>query len=68
MDPILGEIAGWEGLLVLLIVLLLFGGAKLPGLARSMGEAVGEFRKGITGHDTDDPELSTDTGENKTTT
>jgi sec-independent protein translocase protein TatA len=35
---------------VLLIALLLFGGAKLPGLARSMGEASREFRKGVDGH------------------
>jgi sec-independent protein translocase protein TatA len=35
-----------ELLIVLLIILLLFGGAKLPKLARSLGEAQREFRKG----------------------
>jgi sec-independent protein translocase protein TatA len=39
-----------ELLIVLLIALLLFGGAKLPSLARSMGEASREFRKGMDGH------------------
>ncbi|MCW4048728.1 MAG: twin-arginine translocase TatA/TatE family subunit [Candidatus Bathyarchaeota archaeon] len=34
-----------ELLFILFIVLLLFGGRKLPELARSMGEAVGEFNK-----------------------
>ncbi len=34
-----------ELLFLLFIVLLLFGGRKLPELARSMGEAVGEFNK-----------------------
>lgn len=46
---ILGSVAGIgapELLVVLLIVLLLFGGAKLPKLARSLGEAQREFRKG----------------------
>ena len=34
-----------ELLIVLLIVLLVFGGAKLPKLARSLGEAQKEFKK-----------------------
>jgi TatA/E family protein of Tat protein translocase len=34
-----------ELLFILFIVLLLFGGRKLPELARSMGEAVREFNK-----------------------
>jgi sec-independent protein translocase protein TatA len=40
-----------ELLIVLLIVLLLFGGAKLPKLARSLGEASKEFKKGIDDKD-----------------
>jgi TatA/E family protein of Tat protein translocase len=39
-----------ELLIVLAIALLLFGGAKLPKLARSLGEASREFRKGVDGH------------------
>ena len=37
-----------ELIIVLLIVLLVFGGTKLPKLARSMGEAQKEFKKGIS--------------------
>jgi sec-independent protein translocase protein TatA len=36
-----------ELLIVLLVILLIFGGAKLPKLARSLGQAQGEFKKGI---------------------
>jgi sec-independent protein translocase protein TatA len=36
-----------ELLLILLIVLLLFGGRKLPELARSAGSSVREIRKGL---------------------
>jgi len=36
-----------ELLIVLLVVLVLFGGAKLPKLARSMGQAQTEFKKGL---------------------
>lgn len=35
-----------ELLIILLIVLLVFGGAKLPQLARSLGQAKKEFEKG----------------------
>jgi len=34
-----------ELLIVLLIVVLIFGGSKLPKLARSLGEAKNEFEK-----------------------
>ena len=35
-----------ELLIVLVIILLLFGGAKLPKLARSLGQAQQEYKKG----------------------
>lgn len=35
-----------ELIIVLVIVLVLFGGAKLPKLAKSLGEAQREFKKG----------------------
>ena len=37
-----------ELIIVLLIVLLVFGGTKLPKLARSMGQAQKEFKKGLS--------------------
>jgi sec-independent protein translocase protein TatA len=37
---------GPELLIVLMIVVLLFGAQKLPELARSSGQAMGEFQKG----------------------
>ena len=35
-----------ELMIILLVVLLLFGGAKLPQLARSLGQAKKEFQEG----------------------
>jgi TatA/E family protein of Tat protein translocase len=29
------------------VVLLLFGAARLPGLARSLGQSIREFKKGL---------------------
>ena len=42
----LGLPGGPELLLIVGIVILLFGASKLPKLARSMGSATGEFKKG----------------------
>lgn len=44
-----------ELIIVLLIVLLVFGGAKLPKLARSLGQAQREFKSGLA-EDVEDEE------------
>ncbi|ESS12642.1 MAG: twin arginine-targeting protein translocase, TatA/E family [uncultured archaeon A07HR60] len=45
--PLVGPIPGGPELLIILLVLvLLFGANKIPKLARSTGQAMGEFRKG----------------------
>jgi sec-independent protein translocase protein TatA len=36
---------GMELLVILLIVLVLFGGAKLPSLAKGLGQSIREFKK-----------------------
>ena len=41
------NLGGPELLIVLVIALLLFGGTQLPKLARSLGQAQKEFKKGI---------------------
>ena len=37
----------WDWGIILVIVLVLFGGKRLPELARSLGKAISEFKKGI---------------------
>ncbi len=52
---------GQELLIVLLIIVVIFGARKLPGLARSLGSSAKEFRKGIeegTGEDEPDVQIS----------
>jgi sec-independent protein translocase protein TatA len=45
--PLFGPIpGGMEMMVILLIAVLLFGANKIPKLARSTGEAMGEFKKG----------------------
>ncbi len=43
-----------ELIIVLVVVLLLFGSTRLPKLARSMGEASKEFKKGVNEGGRDD--------------
>ncbi|MDP6963786.1 MAG: twin-arginine translocase TatA/TatE family subunit [Planctomycetota bacterium] len=40
--------------LVALVVLLLFGGAKLPSLMRGLGSGINEFKKGLKEGDDED--------------
>jgi sec-independent protein translocase protein TatA len=49
------EIFGPDGLIIIgaVIIVLLFGGAKLPKLARSLGSASNEFKKGLASGDSD---------------
>jgi sec-independent protein translocase protein TatA len=47
---------GWELILIVFVILLLFGGKKLPGLARSVGQSMTEFRKGTKLGATDEDE------------
>ncbi len=44
-----------ELVIILVIVLLVFGGSKLPKLARSMGQAQKEFKQGLEEGAKDDP-------------
>jgi sec-independent protein translocase protein TatA len=46
--------------IVLLIVLLVFGPKRLPGLGRQLGSGMREFKESITGKDRDDDEDATD--------
>jgi sec-independent protein translocase protein TatA len=52
---------GWnEWLIILVIALIIFGGRKLPELARSLGKSLSEFKKGIREAKEDEDELADD--------
>lgn len=38
-------LGGWEVLLILAVVLILFGAKKLPELAKGLGQGIREFKK-----------------------
>jgi sec-independent protein translocase protein TatA len=45
---------GWELIIILVIVLILFGANRLPQLAKGMGESIRNFKKGIAEGETED--------------
>lgn len=57
MNPLVAFPGGWELVLIVLVILLLFGAKKLPELARGTGRALRIFKtetKGLTDDDEDD--------------
>jgi len=60
---ILSEIFGVDGIIIIvaIVIVLLFGGNKLPKLARGLGSASHEFRKGVAEGDKSEEEGSTET-------
>lgn len=40
-------IAGWQWVAIVLVVLLLFGGKKIPELMRGLGKGLKEFKSGM---------------------
>lgn len=62
--PLFGMIPGGpEMIVILLIVVLLFGANKLPKLARSSGQALGEFKRGREEIETELREVATEEAE-----
>ncbi len=50
----LSNLSGWHLLIIILVVLLIFGAPKLPGLARSLGQSMRIFRSEVKAMKEDD--------------
>lgn len=53
LSILLGIPGGWQIAVIVLVVLLLFGGKKIPELMKGIGRGTREFKKGLN---TDDEE------------
>ena len=53
---ILGIVGPTEVILIVAIVLLIFGGKKIPELMKGIGKGAREFKKGVNGDYDDDDE------------
>lgn len=51
----LSNLTGWHFLIILVVILLLFGAPKLPGLARSLGQSMKIFKNEIKSDTIDEP-------------
>ncbi|MGI9641680.1 MAG: twin-arginine translocase TatA/TatE family subunit [Acidimicrobiia bacterium] len=49
----MGSLGSSELIIILIVLLVMFGGAKLPQLARSLGQAQKEFKDGLKDDDDD---------------
>ncbi len=58
-----GWLGPWEIALIVVVVLLLFGGRKIPELMKGIGKGMKEFKEGIAGEEEKKPA----TGEEKET-
>lgn len=56
----IGGVAGWEWVIILVIVILVFGVGKLPQVGAAVGQSIREFREALSkrqenGAETDEP-------------
>lgn len=56
MLTILLMIGSTEIIVIALIILLLFGGAKIPQLMKGIGKGVNAYKKGLAGEDDNEEE------------
>ena len=58
-----GSLGIWEILIIFVIIALLFGGKKIPELAKGLGEGIKNFRTSIKKDDNEDSEETSDKSE-----
>ena len=56
LSILLGVPGTWQIILIVLVVLLLFGGRKIPELMKGIGRGTREFKKGLNTDEDDEPE------------
>ena len=52
--PLANALQGWHLLIILLVIILIFGAPKLPGLAKSLGQSMKIFRNEVKDLRSDD--------------
>ena len=53
-------VGGWEIIVIALLVLLLFGGKKIPELMKGLGKGVKSFKDGMKGVDDEVKDIKKD--------
>ena len=65
MNPLSINLNGWEIPIIVLVVLILFGGRKIPEFMKGLGKGINSFKRGL--HDIED-DIKTDSTDNNSTT
>ncbi len=47
MNPLLINLNGWEIPIIILAILVLFGGKKIPEFMKGLGKGINSFKKGL---------------------
>ncbi len=47
MNPLLINLNGWEIPIIVLVILILFGGKKIPEFMKGLGKGINSFKKGL---------------------
>lgn len=58
---------GWEWIIILIVVLLLFGPGRLSKIAGEIGRGIREFRSGLQGDDEEDKPAQADVSQEEDT-
>ena len=58
-------IGTWEWVIIALVILLLFGGKKIPELMKGLGKGVKSFKEGMNSVETEIKDLKKDLDEEK---
>lgn len=65
MNPLLINLNGWEIPIIILAVLVLFGGKKIPEFMKGLGKGINSFKKGLNDIEED---IKADTSDKNTST
>ncbi|CEA16518.1 MAG TPA: twin-arginine translocase TatA/TatE family subunit [Fermentimonas caenicola] len=64
MNPLLINLNGWEIPIIVIVILILFGGKKIPEFMKGLGKGINSFKKGLNDIEED---IKADPSDNKTT-
>lgn len=48
-------VGGWEWIVILIIVVIVFGVGRLPEIGGALGKGIRDFKKGVQGDDDEKP-------------
>ena len=63
MNPLLINLNGWEIPIIVIVVLILFGGKKIPEFMKGLGKGINSFKRGLNDIEED---IKADTTDQKT--